>query len=610
VVVLAVLASFGWYGLGWLADEVYSAVSRDPAGLGLVGAPFGGLYWLMTLVLPGYAYFRYPAKLLVVAAMGLSLLAARGFDRVFTQRCDRFRHGLLWLGGLSLCGAAAVLAIRSCWEGWFAGVAPNPLFGPLDTSGAAADLLTAFLQTAVLCGLYWGLLRLGGSGVRWVTVLALLLSGIDLAVSNRWMVVCAPQRQWQEPSKVAAALRQEPPPDDGGPNRVLRDPLWMPPAWKTSGSPDRLAEAVRWDRDTLWPKYNLSERIALVEVQGTMMPQDYALFLCVAREVGARGEGRGARGQEPGTRGQGRGARGEGRAGRGEEQGASDQAPSGPQVAAPSSIAHSPLTTHHSLLTALARYLILPTERVLPGVGLVPPPVQSAVGSGQWAVGNGQGPAGSGQWAVPSPLTPGPSSLAPRPSPLTPPISLELEDASLWHNPSCLPRAWIVHDVEVLPPLGSNHPAETRQRTEQVLYHPDGRPRDLRNSATIESTHCPLPTAHCPLPDESCRVVHYDPLRVEIEAVLARPGLVVLCDQFYPGWKLEVETAGQDARSVPIFRTNRVMRGAWLPEGRHRLSYRYRPASVVWGAAISGLAWLAVIAGAGYSVIRRLRVES
>jgi hypothetical protein len=512
----------GWYGLGWLADEVYSAVRGDPAGIGLVGAPCGGLYWLLTLVLPGYAYFRYPAKLLVVAALGLSLLAARGFDRVFTQPSVRFRRGLLWLGGLSLCGAAAVLAIRPFWDGWLSGVAPDPLFGPLDTSGAANDLLAAFLQTAVLCGFYWGLLRLATSGARWVALLALLLSAVDLAVANRWMVVCAPQGQWQEPSKVAAALQQEPPPGDGGPYRVFRDPIWTPPAWKTSGSPDRLAEAVRWDRDTLWPKYNLPERISLAEVQGTMMPQDYATFLSVAKEIDISR----ARGRGPGARGQGSGVR--------------DQRPGGTPAG----------------LSSLARYMILPGGKVL-------------VGAERMNVG--------------------------------------VEDTSLWHNPRCLPRAWIVHDLDLLPPLASNDPAGVRRRTEELL-HPDDRPRDLRDSAIVE-TNLELTETTFPTAGESCRVVRYDPLRVEIEAELARPGLVILCDQFYTGWELQVETAGQCPRSVPILRTDRVMRGAWLPEGRHRLSYRYRPASITWGAAISGLAWLTVIGCVAARVMRRLRAD-
>ena len=94
---------------------------------------------------------------------------------------------------------------------------------------------------------------------------------------------------------------------------------------------------------------------------------------------------------------------------------------------------------------------------------------------------------------------------------------------------------------------------------------------------------------------ESCRVVCYEPARVEIEAVLTRPGQVILCDQFYPGWQLAVETAGQAGRAVPIVQAHRVMRGAELPAGRHRLVYRYRPASLIWGGLGSGLGWLAIL---------------
>ncbi len=55
---------------------------------------------------------------------------------------------------------------------------------------------------------------------------------------------------------------------------------------------------------------------------------------------------------------------------------------------------------------------------------------------------------------------------------------------------------------------------------------------------------------------------------------------------------------------MPILRTNRVMRAAWLPAGRHRLIYRYRAGSFFWGAAISvlggtALGALGIAAGVG-----------
>jgi len=529
VVVIAVVASFGWYGLGWLVEEIRVAAGGDPAAPAAIGAPFGGVYWLMTLLLPGYGSFRYPAKLLVVAALGLSLLAARGWDRTFAvaEPPERFRRGLLRLGGLSLAAAIVALAIRPWWHGWFAAVdpnvkfgpldttgaanaqskslaaavAPNVLFGPLDTTGAANDLLWAFAQTAVVCGAFWWLTQKRGQ-VHFsaengpVPFFALILVAVDLAVANGWMVVSAPAHEWRQTPNVTEALHKP-----ATVPMVYRHPIWMRPEWKKKGSPQRLAEAMRWDRDTLFPKYHLPSRVRLIEVHGTMMPYDYETFLQVGRKT---------------------------------------------------------------VPVSIAQYVIFPGDKAVPKAKRIDVP--------------------------------------------------EVADVSLWHNPRHLPRAWIVHRVDVLPPLASGDPAAVQRRTREVLY-PSGRPRDLWNSAVVETDGRGLPGDFADVPSaakrvargepsESCRVTHDDPLRVEIEAKLQRPGLVVLCDQYYPGWRLEVEAkTGTAARSQPILRTNRVMRGAWLPAGEYRLTYRYCPASFLSGAVLSGLGWTAV----GLMIAWRLR---
>ena len=508
VVLLAVVAALGWYGPGWLVEEIRYAAGADPEGARPVGAPLGGLYWLMTTVLPGYIYFRYPAKLLVIAALGLSMLAGLGWDRAFAAGVGGLRRGLLWLAGLSLVGAGVAAAIRPFWRGWMAGVGPDMLFGPLDVSGAWDNLLAGFLQAAAVGGLFWWLLGHGARGARWPAAAALVLVAVDLGVANRWMVACAPATQWEAKGKLAAVVEEEESRrGDGQPFRVYRRRIWTPPSWRSRSSAARLAEAARWDRDTLWQKYNLSPRISLVEVRGTMMPYDYEVYL---------------RSGESGT------------------------VPRFPP--------------------ANAKYVILRGDELVPG-------------------------------ATPIDL---------RGSQPDPP-----EDVSLWENSRYLPRAWIVHQVDVLPPLGSDDPGEIARRTAQV-FRQEGEARDLRESALVEvgkrgpALGLPQTVGQRPerpagdkrtagdwLPEtEGCRVVHYDPLRVEIEARLVRPGLVVLCDQYYPGWRLDVAAAGEVKRGVPILRTNRVMRGAWLGAGEHRLIYRYRPASFLWGAVISGIAWL------------------
>ncbi len=496
VAVLSVLAGFGAYGLAWVVHQVQIAAGSDPAGPWRVGAPVGGLYWLMTVLLPGYIYFRYPAKLLVLAALALSMLAVHGWDRAVGGPWPRGRRCLLVLGGLSLGASAVAVATFPLHERWWGRVAPNVLFGPLDVPGAGRDLALAFAQTALLCGAGWWLLRRAPRAARSTQAAALVLVAVDLAAGNGWMISCAPAREWEKQPKLAAVIRADRVRrGDGRPFRVFRHPVWLPPSFRTSGSLDRIPEGMRWDRDTLFPKYNLAPRIAVMEVQGTMKPYDYQVFLWAAK------------------------------------QGADD----GPDD------------------LFLARYLILPGDDRPHGPEAVPLEGTPAAG---------------------------------------------LEDVSLWRAPSALPRAWVVHRVETLAPLDSHDPYTLWRRTRRVFF-PAGRPRNLRESAVVEADEESGEGDTAQLGSKrasTARVVRYCPCRIEMEAELDRPGLVVLADQFYPGWRLEVETAGRPAREVPILRTNRVMRGAWLPAGRHRLTYRYRPASIVRGAWFSGLGWLALAA--------------
>jgi hypothetical protein len=137
---------------------------------------------------------------------------------------------------------------------------------------------------------------------------------------------------------------------------------------------------------------------------------------------------------------------------------------------------------------------------------------------------------------------------------------------------------------------------------------PDDRPRTEKTHGAVVETDRPLVPAIGPLADDAaeyCRVSSAEPLRIEIEARLDSAGLVVLSDLFYPGWELTEEVGGLE-RQVPIVRTNRVLRGAALSAGDHRLVYRYRPPSVWLGGLLSGLGLL-LLAALGVVDLRRRR---
>jgi hypothetical protein len=95
-------------------------------------------------------------------------------------------------------------------------------------------------------------------------------------------------------------------------------------------------------------------------------------------------------------------------------------------------------------------------------------------------------------------------------------------------------------------------------------------------------------------------VTHYEPDRVEVQAQLPKPGLLVLSEIWYPGWQVLV-----DGKMRPIERVADILRGVSLDTGTHRAVFVYNPASVRWGVWLSLAGWTGIIVGAGIVLGRR-----
>jgi hypothetical protein len=91
---------------------------------------------------------------------------------------------------------------------------------------------------------------------------------------------------------------------------------------------------------------------------------------------------------------------------------------------------------------------------------------------------------------------------------------------------------------------------------------------------------------------ERAQVVSYCPNQVDIETESPRNRLLVLLDSYYPGWKATI-----DGTAVPVVAANFVYRAIELPQGRHRVAFRYESRPFTRGAWMSGstvLAWFVV----------------
>lgn len=79
------------------------------------------------------------------------------------------------------------------------------------------------------------------------------------------------------------------------------------------------------------------------------------------------------------------------------------------------------------------------------------------------------------------------------------------------------------------------------------------------------------------------RIVSYRPERIEVEAEIARPCLLVFSEVYYPlGWKALV-----DGEETPIYRTNYAFRSVYLEPGRHSVVMRYESPSLRIGLLIT-----------------------
>ena len=143
---------------------------------------------------------------------------------------------------------------------------------------------------------------------------------------------------------------------------------------------------------------------------------------------------------------------------------------------------------------------------------------------------------------------------------------------TVYENLSAYPRAWTVHETLIEP---SVEQAAARLRTPGF---------DARRTAFTT-----VPVIVEPLADgaqETARVSSLTPNRMELEVDAQSRALLVLSENYYPGWRATV-----DGQSAPIYRVDSALRGVVVPRGHSRVVLSYTPASVYSGALLTAVAF-------------------
>ncbi len=259
------LASFGWYGLGWLIHELN--LMRGGSGTNHVwGEPTGGMYWFLEMLVPGYYRFRYPAKLFVVAALLIGLLGGKGLDqwrgqpqtqRFPTQFHSRLRGAGGWVIVASM-GIACAIGFNQAM-----GYRAFPIIDALATMQISQALFHTTLVIGLLLLIMAARLRFP-QFARHLPTCVVALTAVELALAVAWTAELIPVPA-REPVEFPTTAFQ---------TTAYRDP-GLDAVYDRR---DLTTQAAR-DRQSLYPKYHLQSTKRLVGSFSSLQPVDIAVLL-------------------------------------------------------------------------------------------------------------------------------------------------------------------------------------------------------------------------------------------------------------------------------------------------------------------------------------------
>ncbi len=160
---------------------------------------------------------------------------------------------------------------------------------------------------------------------------------------------------------------------------------------------------------------------------------------------------------------------------------------------------------------------------------------------------------------------------------------IHASDVKIYENQQAPPRAFLVSNAEVIP---DDEAALSR------MAAPDFDPWQTVILAAGE----PLESAPG---RQQITPQRYEPEQITLQIRSELDAYLVLSEAYYPGW-----TATLDGSPVPIYRANVLFRAVFVPAGDHRLEMSYTPTSWPGALLVGAGAWLALLAGVAFVWLR------
>ena len=158
----------------------------------------------------------------------------------------------------------------------------------------------------------------------------------------------------------------------------------------------------------------------------------------------------------------------------------------------------------------------------------------------------------------------------------------DIGPVAIFENTRVLPRAWLVSSERVATEPEQLQIIRSGNISRETKWDP------LAEALVDRATGVAFPQEKSQ--PGTTEIIRREPKRVEIETKSDAPSLLVLADNFYPGWRAEV-----DSRPTRIVRVNYNQRGVALTAGKHRVVFSYQPRRILTGLLVSGLSLLVLL---------------